>query len=277
MDEIHDIHGLRLIVENEDECYKALDLVHKLWSEVPGKFKDYIKHPKCNGYQSLHTVVMGEGSVPLEVQIRTKEMHSQAEFGFAAHWRYKEGESKHSSFVVQMVEWARWVVTWQCENMSQEEYKYKPPCTFPFHSEDCPHSYKPSCGSEGPVFVIIIENDKVGSFFIYKSYEQNLPSSFSILECVFVLCQMSVQELAANSSVKDVLNISGSRFISVKEELRPRVNHEPVRDLGCKLKMGDVVELTPRIPDKSLTEYREEIQRMYDRGLSVTNSNRWGR
>lgn len=255
MDEIHDIHGLRLIVEKEEDCYKALNLVHNLWSEVPGKFKDYIKHPKCNGYQSLHTVVMGEGSVPLEVQIRTKEMHSQAEYGFAAHWRYKEGDSKYPSFVLQMVEWARWVVTWQCENMGQDKLAINPPCTFPFHSQDCPHSYKPSCGSDGPVFVIMIENDK-----------------------------MSVQELPANATVKDVMNVAGSRFISVKEELRPRVNHEPVRDLGCRLKMGDVVELTPRIPDKSLTEYREEIQRMYDRGLSVTNSNRrqtagsvWGR
>nr|XP_043635422.1 probable GTP diphosphokinase RSH3, chloroplastic [Erigeron canadensis] len=268
MDEIHDIHGLRLIVENEEDCYKALKLVHQLWSEVPGKFKDYIKHPKCNGYQSLHTVVMGEGSVPLEVQIRTKAMHSQAEFGFAAHWRYKEADCKHSSFVLQMVEWARWVVTWQCENMGQDKScigyneAIKPPCTFPFHSEDCPHSYKACCGSDGPVFVIMIENDK-----------------------------MSVQEFPANSTVKDLLNIAGqgiSRYspygFSVKEELRPRVNHEPVSDVSCKLKMGDVVELTPRIPDKSLTEYREEIQRMYDRGLSVANSSRkqtasvgWGR
>ncbi|GJT86608.1 probable GTP diphosphokinase RSH2, chloroplastic [Tanacetum coccineum] len=259
MDEIHDIHGLRLIVENEEDCYKALQLVHQLWSEVPGKFKDYIKKPKCNGYQSLHTVVMGEGSVPLEVQIRTKSMHSQAEFGFAAHWRYKESACKHSSFVLQMVEWARWVVTWQCENMG--EYKacvdyneaIKPPCTFPFHSEDCPHSYKHCSGSDGPVFVIMIENDK-----------------------------MSVQEFPANSTVKDVLNIAGhgssSRYspygFSLKQELRPRLNHEPVSDPSCKVKMGDVIELTPRIPDKSLTEYREEIQRMYDRGHSVPNSSR---
>ncbi|GKD14577.1 probable GTP diphosphokinase RSH2, chloroplastic, partial [Tanacetum coccineum] len=259
MDEIHDIHGLRLIVENEEDCYKALQLVHKLWSEVPGKFKDYIKHPKCNGYQSLHIVVMGDISVPVEVQIRTKSMHSQAEFGFAAHWRYKESACKHSSFVLQMVEWARWVVTWQCENIG--EYKacvdyneaIKPPCTFTFHSKDCPHSYKHCSGSDGPVFVIMIEHDK-----------------------------MTVQEFPANSTVKDVLNIAGHgsslRYspygFSLKQELRPRLNLEPVSDPGCKVKMGDVIELTPRIPDKSLTEYREEIQRMYDRGHSVPNSSR---
>uniref|UniRef100_A0A5B7B129 GTP diphosphokinase n=1 Tax=Davidia involucrata TaxID=16924 RepID=A0A5B7B129_DAVIN len=254
MDEIHDIHGLRLIVENEEDCYKALRVVHQLWSEVPGKFKDYINHPKCNGYQSLHTVVMGEGMVPLEVQIRTKEMHLQAEFGFAAHWRYKEDDCKHSSFVLQMVEWARWVVTWQCETMNKDRScigyadSVKPPCKFPSHSEDCPYSYKPHCAHNGPVFVIMMENDK-----------------------------MSVQEFPADSTLVDLLERAGrgsSRWtpygFPLKEELRPKLNHEPVSDPNCKLKMGDVVELTPAIPDKSLTECREEIQRMYDRGLAVS-------
>lgn len=257
MDEIHDIHGLRLIVEKEEDCYKALRVVHQLWSEVPGKFKDYINHPKFNGYQSLHTVVMGEGMVPLEVQIRTKEMHLQAEFGFAAHWRYKEGDCKHSSFVLQMVEWARWVVTWQCETMSKDRSTIcyadsikRPPCTFPSHSEDCPYSYKLDCVSDGPVFVILMENDK-----------------------------MSVQEFPANSTILDLVERAGQgsfRWTSygfpVKEELRPRLNNKPVSDPTCKLKMGDVVELTPAIPDKSLTEYREEIQRMYDRGPTVSAS-----
>ncbi|KAK9280917.1 hypothetical protein L1049_003808 [Liquidambar formosana] len=255
MDEIHDIHGLRLIVENEEDCYKALRVVHQLWSEVPGKFKDYITHPKFNGYQSLHTVVMGEGRVPLEVQIRTKEMHLQAEFGFAAHWRYKEGDCKYSSFVLQMVEWARWVVTWQCETMSKDRSSIcyadsiKPPCTFPSHSDDCPFSYKPNCCQDGPVFVIMMENEK-----------------------------MSVQEFPANSTMMDLLERAGrgsSRWtpygFPLKEELRPRLNHEPVTDPTCMLKMGDVVELTPAISDKSLIEYREEIQRMYDRGLSISS------
>lgn len=90
---------------------------------------------------------------------------------------------------------------------------------------------------------------------------------------------MSVQEFPANSTIVDVLERVGrgsSRLVpygfAVKEELRPRVNHEAVRDSLCRLKMGDVVELTPTIPDKSLVEYREEIQRMYDRGLSVSTT-----
>ncbi|KAM0959593.1 hypothetical protein ACFX2I_024663 [Malus domestica] len=256
MDEIHDIHGLRLIVESEEDCYEALKVVHQLWFEVPGKFKDYITQPKFNGYQSLHTVVMGEGMIPLEVQIRTKEMHLQAEFGFAAHWRYKEGDCKLPSFVLQMVEWARWVVTWQCEAMNRDrssigyDDSIKPPCTFPSHCVDCPYSYKPHCGQDGPVFVIMIENDK-----------------------------MSVQEFPANSTVMDLLERAGRGSLRrtpyglpLKEELRPRLNHVPVNDPACELQMGDVVELTPAIPDKSLTEYREEIQRMYDRGFSVSSA-----
>ncbi|KFK35656.1 hypothetical protein AALP_AA4G020100 [Arabis alpina] len=255
MDEIHDIHGLRLIVDNEKDCYKALGVVHKLWSEVPGKLKDYISHPKFNGYQSLHTVVKGDGTIPLEVQIRTKEMHLQAEFGFAAHWRYKEGDCKHSSFVLQMVEWARWVVTWHCETMSKDGSSIcssEPLCSFPSHAEDCPFSYKPNGNQEGPVYVIVIENEK-----------------------------MTVQEFPASSTVSDLLSRAGpgsSRWsmysIPAKEELRPRLNQTPVSDLKCKLKMGDVVELTPAIPDKSLTEYREEIQRMYDRGLAFSRPHR---
>ncbi|KAJ8756136.1 hypothetical protein K2173_024683 [Erythroxylum novogranatense] len=248
MDEIHDIHGLRLIVQNEDECYKAMRIVCHIWPEVPGKFKDYIRDPKPNGYKSLHMVVMGEGTMPLEVQIRTKEMHLQAEFGFAAHWRYKEGDREHPSSVLQMVEWARWVLSWQCETMSKP---MKPPCTFPSHSDDCPFSFKPLQSSDGPIFIIVIENDK-----------------------------MSVQEFPANSTFMDLLerakheNLRGYPYgYPWKQALRPKLNHEAVNDPTCKLKMGDVVELTPTIPVKSLTEYREEIQRMYNKGSkSVSNT-----
>ncbi|KAI3985738.1 hypothetical protein MKX01_030652 [Papaver californicum] len=168
-DQIHNIHGLRVIFENEEDCYTTLKIVHQLWPEVPGKCKDYIIHPKFNRYQSLHTVVMGEDMFPLEVQIRTKEMHLQAECGFAAHWRYKEGDSEYSSYVLQMVEWAHWVVTWQCETMPKEKTCFfgdadsiRPPCPFPSHSDDCPYSYAPQCTQDGPVFVIMMENEKLG-------------------------------------------------------------------------------------------------------------------
>ncbi|CAD5165099.1 unnamed protein product [Musa acuminata subsp. malaccensis] len=255
MDQIHDIHGLRLIVEKEEDCYKALSIVHRLWPKVIGRFKDYVTHPKFNGYQSLHTVVLSEEMLPLEVQIRTNEMHLQAEYGFAAHWRYKEGNCRHASFVLQMVEWARWVLSWQCETMKSEQCRsightnlFRPPCQFPSHSDNCPYSYTQQCGHNGPVYIIILENEK-----------------------------MSVQEFPADSTVFDLMERAGegnSRgspcSFPVKLELRPRLNHEPVSDPSRNLRMGDVVELTPALPDKSLTEYREEIQRMYERGLSLS-------
>ena len=94
-DEIYDFYAIRIIVDTELECYTALGIVHEMFRSIPGRFKDYISTPKPNMYQSLHTTVIGRDGIPFEVQIRTREMHQVAEYGIAAHWKYKTGaESK---------------------------------------------------------------------------------------------------------------------------------------------------------------------------------------
>ncbi|MDA8081292.1 MAG: bifunctional (p)ppGpp synthetase/guanosine-3',5'-bis(diphosphate) 3'-pyrophosphohydrolase [Actinomycetota bacterium] len=115
-DDIYDIIGMRVITETEKDCWAALGVVHSIWSPVPGRFKDYINSPKFNLYQSLHTTVVSHGGNPLEIQIRTQDMHKRAEFGVAAHWGYKEGSSKEE------IVWLNRIVDWQGETPDPAEF-----------------------------------------------------------------------------------------------------------------------------------------------------------
>ena len=113
LSEVFDVYAFRIVVESVDECYRTLGVVHNLYKPVPGKFKDYIAIPKTNGYQSLHTVLFGPYGVPIEVQIRTEEMHTVAEKGIAAHWRYKTGDAVGSTDHVRAREWLRNILEMQ--------------------------------------------------------------------------------------------------------------------------------------------------------------------
>lgn len=259
LEEVHDLQGLRLIVRSTEDCYAALEIVHRLWPQVSTKVKDYIEKPKANGYQSLHTIVQGEDGFPLELQIRTKEMHHQAEYGVAAHWRYKEDNVEHSPFILQMVAWARWMLTWQSEIVETRSrfpfsnYSLDTACSFPNHREGCPHFQLLQTlprKEEDPLFVIVLEDDK-----------------------------MVVQELPGGSTVADLLQrrvtedcFAATCGMAFCEELHPRVNHKVVDNIQQVLQMGDLVEMTSLIPDVSLTEYRNRIKRMY--GDTVTEDRR---
>jgi GTP pyrophosphokinase len=120
-EQIHDIIAFRILVDNITECYKALGVIHAAYKPVPGRFKDYIAMAKANGYQSLHTTVIGPSGKPVEIQIRTLEMHQVAEFGIAAHWKYKQGE-KAGAKIEEKLAWIRQLIEWQKDITNPNEF-----------------------------------------------------------------------------------------------------------------------------------------------------------
>ena len=122
-DEIYDFYALRIIVDTELECYTALGLVHEMFKSVPGRFKDYISTPKPNMYQSLHTTVIGKEGIPFEVQIRTKKMHQIAEYGIAAHWKYKSGE-KSNADIDKKLDWISKLIDIENEAIDADDFMH---------------------------------------------------------------------------------------------------------------------------------------------------------
>ena len=215
-EEVYDLCACRCIVGTKKECYKVLDLVHSIWKPVEGKFKDYIKNPKENGYKSLHTVVVDEEGNPFEIQIRTSDMHFIAEYGLAAHWQYKESNNtkmKKNKRAEQQIAWNRWLVTWQ---MELQDRKYRPSGSpdnpkdvFVSFPEDEPTPPAPADMEYDPIYTLVSSNGNV-----------------------------SVKEVPARCSLytlsKEILRVKpGTHFL---------VNNRVV-DEDEELRMGDLVEI----------------------------------
>ena len=126
LDQIYDLFAVRILVENVQDCYAALGVIHEMYKPIPGRFKDYIALPKPNMYQSLHTTLIGPNGTPFEIQIRTYEMHKTAEYGIAAHWKYKESGGSREKNIENSAEakltWLRQILEWQKDESDNKEF-----------------------------------------------------------------------------------------------------------------------------------------------------------
>ncbi len=124
LDQIYDLFAIRIVVKDVKDCYAALGIIHEMYKPIPGRFKDYIAMPKPNMYQSLHTTLMGKNGKPFEIQIRTEEMHKTAEYGIAAHWKYKDSSDGKTPEVQEeeKLSWLRQILEWQQDMSDNKEF-----------------------------------------------------------------------------------------------------------------------------------------------------------
>lgn len=125
LDQVYDLFAVRIIVDSVKDCYAALGVIHEMYTPIPGRFKDYIAMPKANMYQSLHTTLIGPSGQPFEIQIRTEEMHKTAEYGIAAHWKYKEtggSNTKGLNTQEEKLNWLRQILEWQRDMSDNREF-----------------------------------------------------------------------------------------------------------------------------------------------------------
>eukprot|EP00243_Klebsormidium_subtile_P003050 TRINITY_DN16190_c0_g1_i1.p1 TRINITY_DN16190_c0_g1~~TRINITY_DN16190_c0_g1_i1.p1 ORF type:complete len:849 (-),score=188.56 TRINITY_DN16190_c0_g1_i1:432-2978(-) len=234
LEDIYDVRGIRIIVTSVPDCYAALDVVQSLWSQIPSKFKDYIKSPKNNGYQSLHTVLRDRDGYPIEVQLRTEDMHVAAEYGVAAHWRYKESVAggNKATYSSQVVAWARYIISFLVEASDNKvrvagvDSRPPPtPCPFPEHEPNCGNAPLAAglCldGIDGaPVLIIERENDT-----------------------------LTVRELPAGTTAGDLVNERIKRGLPANASAAlPVINDHEAESAAQRLHTGDVVEIVLTCP-----------------------------
>lgn len=281
--DVHDLRAVRVIVDNEDDCYAALEAIHAKFTPVAGKTKDYVRDAKVNGYQSLHTVVTAADGGFVEVQIRTAEMHAAAESGMAAHWRYKESVVNHRAMDEQ-VAWARFMLSWQGQLVDDKcraagvqiatamgagggsaELEALQPCVpcecpFPVHAAHCPNHEDTllfgscgACAAESSVSSIVSADSASMSKTGAPGASSPLDAAAPIFVAVVVDGELAVCELSKGTRLSDVdfASVCGdsartAEFTTVESI---RVNREVVpagAEPAVMLRMGDLVEVTRR-------------------------------
>ncbi|BDA50323.1 probable GTP diphosphokinase RSH3, chloroplastic [Coccomyxa sp. Obi] len=285
LDQVYDVRALRVVVDSKSDCYEVLREVHRLWTPVEGRFKDYIRHKKDNGYQSLHTVVLGSDGVPMEVQIRTQKMHWIAEYGVAAHWRYKEAAARFDSAQEHHVAWFRHLISFQMELADKKcRPSGSPPrdsgfaalqsriCAFPEHDADCkfaeyfrrkhlaPQPPSTALASAAPVFVVVSDGRSGRAAGAAAVRIEQLPSGCTAGDLA--------QRLAEGRS-------------SDQLHLRMLVNHKEVAGWHQVLEQCDRVEVFESAwaeadplrlglaSDRDLEHSRQLLQRMFSRSGSL--------